>query len=111
MFTGFPSLIAFSSGCNIANCLIRYEGELSVDAVTNWFTTTILSLPRILYYSKESLDSFGNLDDAVYIRFFSSFRAKKGCGFRVEGMNVHWERLNRLALRCNVGVEFHRLMH
>ncbi|CAL5444865.1 unnamed protein product [Camellia sinensis] len=55
-FTGsLPSLIAFPSGCNTANCLIRYEGELSVDAVTNWFATTILSLPRILYYSKDSL--------------------------------------------------------
>ncbi|XP_028119686.1 uncharacterized protein LOC114317181 isoform X2 [Camellia sinensis] len=52
---GLPSLIAFPSGCNTANCLVRYEGELSVDAVTNWFATTILSLPRILYYSKDSL--------------------------------------------------------
>ncbi|CAL5362294.1 unnamed protein product [Camellia sinensis] len=52
---GLPSLIAFPSGCNTANCLIMYEGELSVDAVTNWFATTILSLPRILYYSKDSL--------------------------------------------------------
>ncbi|XP_028110027.1 uncharacterized protein LOC114308612 [Camellia sinensis] len=52
---GLHSLIAFPSGCNTANCLIRYEGELSVDAVTNWFATTILSLPRILYYSKDSL--------------------------------------------------------
>ncbi|CAL5441612.1 unnamed protein product [Camellia sinensis] len=52
---GLPSLIAFPSGCNTANCLIRHEGELSVDAVTNWFATTILSLPRILYYSKDSL--------------------------------------------------------
>ncbi|CAL5444903.1 unnamed protein product [Camellia sinensis] len=34
---------------------IGYEGELSVDAATNWFATTILSLPRILYYSKDSL--------------------------------------------------------
>ncbi|KAF5933727.1 hypothetical protein HYC85_029898 [Camellia sinensis] len=53
--SGLPSLIAFPSGCNTANCLIRYEGELSVDAVTNWFATTILSLPCILYYSKDSL--------------------------------------------------------
>ncbi|CAL5441664.1 unnamed protein product [Camellia sinensis] len=52
---GLPSLIAFPSGCNTANCLIRYEGEFSVDAVTNWFATTILSLPCILYYSKDSL--------------------------------------------------------
>ncbi|GMQ10724.1 hypothetical protein CsSME_00053617 [Camellia sinensis var. sinensis] len=52
---GLPSLIAFPSGCDTANCLIRYKGELSVDAVTNWLATTILSLPRILYYSKDSL--------------------------------------------------------
>ncbi|GMQ10753.1 hypothetical protein CsSME_00053637 [Camellia sinensis var. sinensis] len=51
---GLPSLIAFPSGCNTANCLCRYEG-VSVDAVTNWFATTILSLPCILYYSKDSL--------------------------------------------------------
>lgn len=38
----------------IALCF-RYTGELSVDAVTDWFATTILSLPRISYYSKESL--------------------------------------------------------
>lgn len=33
----------------------RYEGELSVDAVTDWVATTILGLPRIPYYSKDSL--------------------------------------------------------
>ncbi|GMQ10781.1 hypothetical protein CsSME_00053657 [Camellia sinensis var. sinensis] len=54
-WNGLPSLVAFPSGCNTANCLIRYEGELSVDVVTNWFATTMLSLPRILYYSKDSL--------------------------------------------------------
>ncbi|XP_057952324.1 uncharacterized protein LOC131146631 [Malania oleifera] len=52
---GLPSLVVFPMGCNASNCLIRYEGELSVDAVTDWFATTILSLPRILYYSKETL--------------------------------------------------------
>ncbi|KAI7986359.1 hypothetical protein LOK49_LG14G00632 [Camellia lanceoleosa] len=50
---GLPSLIAFPSGCNTANCLIRYERELHVDDVTNWFAT--ISLSRILYYSKDSL--------------------------------------------------------
>lgn len=35
--------------------VIRFEGQLSVDAVTDWFATTVLGLPRILYYSKESL--------------------------------------------------------
>lgn len=34
---------------------IRYQGDLSVDAVVDWFATTILGLPRILFYSKESL--------------------------------------------------------
>ncbi|CAL5444879.1 unnamed protein product [Camellia sinensis] len=47
IFTGQPS---FQNGSKY-----RYEGELSIDAVTNWFATTIPSLPRILYYSKDSL--------------------------------------------------------
>ncbi|RVW58182.1 hypothetical protein CK203_111665 [Vitis vinifera] len=52
---GLPSLVAFPSGCRTSDCLVRYEGELSVDAVTDWFATAILTLPRISYYSKESL--------------------------------------------------------
>ncbi|OAY31062.1 uncharacterized protein LOC110599653 [Manihot esculenta] len=52
---GLPSLVAFPSGCKTSDCLIRYEGDLSIDAVTDWFATVILGLPRILYHSKESL--------------------------------------------------------
>ncbi|RWR81536.1 DnaJ domain-containing protein [Cinnamomum micranthum f. kanehirae] len=52
---GLPSLIALPPDCKNLDCLIRYQGDLSVDAVVDWFATTILSLPRILYYSKESL--------------------------------------------------------
>uniref|UniRef100_A0A803R088 J domain-containing protein n=1 Tax=Cannabis sativa TaxID=3483 RepID=A0A803R088_CANSA len=52
---GFPSLVAFPEGCRTADCLSRYDGELSVDAVTEWFTTNIVGLPRIFYYSKETL--------------------------------------------------------
>lgn len=52
---GVPSLIAFPPGCKTSECLVRYNGELSVDAVTDWFATTVLSLPRILYYTRESL--------------------------------------------------------
>ncbi|KAL4364062.1 hypothetical protein GQ457_04G016110 [Hibiscus cannabinus] len=52
---GLPSVLAFPSGCKTSDCLIRFEGELSVDAVTDWFAMTILNLPRIFYYTKESL--------------------------------------------------------
>ncbi|OVA12210.1 DnaJ domain [Macleaya cordata] len=52
---GLPSLVAFPPGCRSSDCLVRYQGDLSVDAVTDWFATSILGLPRILYYSKESL--------------------------------------------------------
>ncbi|KAI3820850.1 hypothetical protein L1987_08400 [Smallanthus sonchifolius] len=52
---GLPSLVAFPPGCKTSDCIVRYTGELSVDAVTDWFATTILSLPRIPYYSMESL--------------------------------------------------------
>ncbi|TYH80235.1 hypothetical protein ES332_D03G118700v1 [Gossypium tomentosum] len=52
---GLPSVVAFPSGCKTSDCLIRFEGELSVDAVTDWFAMAVLNLPRIFYYSKESL--------------------------------------------------------
>ncbi|XP_071702015.1 uncharacterized protein [Rutidosis leptorrhynchoides] len=52
---GLPYLLAFPPGCKTSDCIVRYTGELSVDAVTDWFSTSILSLPRISYYSKESL--------------------------------------------------------
>ncbi|PKI33756.1 dnaJ homolog subfamily C member 16 isoform X1 [Punica granatum] len=52
---GLPSVVAFPSGCKTVGCSIRFEGQLSVDAVTDWFATIVLRLPRILYYSKESL--------------------------------------------------------
>ncbi|GMI78201.1 hypothetical protein like AT1G18700 [Hibiscus trionum] len=52
---GLPSVLAFPSGCKTSSCFIRFEGELSVDAVTDWFAMDILNLPRIFYYTKESL--------------------------------------------------------
>ncbi|RZC80944.1 hypothetical protein C5167_043526 [Papaver somniferum] len=52
---GIPSLVAFPPGCRNSDCLLRYHGDLSVDAVTDWFATRILGLPRINYYSKETL--------------------------------------------------------
>ncbi|KAM7480047.1 hypothetical protein LguiA_028260 [Lonicera macranthoides] len=52
---GLPSLIAFPPGCRMSDCLVRYAGAHSIDAVTDWFATSILSLPRIPFYSRESL--------------------------------------------------------
>ncbi|GMH01378.1 hypothetical protein Nepgr_003217 [Nepenthes gracilis] len=52
---GLPSLVAFPQGCRASKCLLRYQGDLSVDGITDWFATIILKLPRIPYYSKESL--------------------------------------------------------
>ncbi|KMZ71061.1 hypothetical protein ZOSMA_189G00220 [Zostera marina] len=53
---GLPALISFPPNCRNLDCCFRYDGDnLSEDAVIDWMTTTILSLPRIFYYSKESL--------------------------------------------------------
>ncbi|XP_047327744.1 uncharacterized protein LOC124931343 [Impatiens glandulifera] len=52
---GVPAIVAFPPGCRTVNCLARYEGDLSVDTVTDWVASTILGLPRILYYSKDTL--------------------------------------------------------
>ncbi|KAJ4889470.1 DNAJ heat shock N-terminal domain-containing protein [Raphanus sativus] len=52
---GLPSIVAFPPHCKTADCLIRFEGELSTDAVTDWFATTVLELPRVFYHTKETL--------------------------------------------------------
>ncbi|PKU60388.1 hypothetical protein MA16_Dca018508 [Dendrobium catenatum] len=53
--TGLPALVAFPPNCANSDCYTRYSGDLSVDAIVDWLATTVLELPRILYYSKESL--------------------------------------------------------
>ncbi|KAK4390275.1 hypothetical protein Sango_2090800, partial [Sesamum angolense] len=52
---GLPVVLAFPPGCKSSSCLTRYNGELSVDAITDWVATSILNLPRIPYYFKESV--------------------------------------------------------
>ncbi|RYR45058.1 hypothetical protein Ahy_A08g041303 isoform A [Arachis hypogaea] len=52
---GIPYLLAIPPGCRDVKCFSRFDGELTVDKVTNWFATTVLALPQINYYSKESL--------------------------------------------------------
>ncbi|KAF2318003.1 hypothetical protein GH714_041330 [Hevea brasiliensis] len=48
---GLPSLVAFPPGFKISDCLIKYDGDLSIDAVTDWFATVVLGFPRILCHS------------------------------------------------------------
>ncbi|XP_078160635.1 DNAJ heat shock N-terminal domain-containing protein [Carex rostrata] len=52
---GLPALVAYPPFCRSSDCYMRYQGELSVDAVIDWTATYVLGLPRILYYSKETL--------------------------------------------------------
>ncbi|WVZ19086.1 hypothetical protein V8G54_006408 [Vigna mungo] len=61
---GIPSLVAIPAGCRSPKCIRRFNSELTVDKVTNWFATTILALPQINYYSRETL---------VKVLFFSTF--------------------------------------
>ncbi|XP_061338840.1 uncharacterized protein LOC133285601 isoform X2 [Gastrolobium bilobum] len=83
---GIPSLVAIPPGCRAAKCFSRFDGELTVDnvtnwdgdltvdKVTNWFATSILALPQINYYSKESLvpNFFGKSSHhKVKVIFFS----------------------------------------
>ncbi|XP_068636887.1 uncharacterized protein [Aristolochia californica] len=52
---GLPSLVALPPGCRSSNCFVRYQGDLQIDAVVDWAATEILGLPRILYYTKDTL--------------------------------------------------------
>ncbi|ONK75426.1 uncharacterized protein A4U43_C03F16720 [Asparagus officinalis] len=54
---GVPALVAFPPNCVSSNCFVRYQGDHTVDAVIDWMATDILGLPRILYYTKETLVS------------------------------------------------------
>lgn len=52
----YPLLASFPLGKNnTSNLSVRFEGELSTDAVTDWFATTVLELPRVFYHTKETL--------------------------------------------------------
>ncbi|XP_073138309.1 uncharacterized protein [Henckelia pumila] len=53
---GLPAILAFPPGCKSLNCLYRYEGfDFSVDAITDWFATSILNAPRILYHNMDAM--------------------------------------------------------
>ncbi|EPS69605.1 hypothetical protein M569_05158, partial [Genlisea aurea] len=52
---GLPAFVAFPAGCKSSSCLLRFDGDPSVDSITDWVATEILNLPRIPYYSKDSL--------------------------------------------------------
>jgi hypothetical protein len=45
--------------CDLTNLTVfpvpRYPGGLFVDSVVDWVATSVVGLPRILYYSKETL--------------------------------------------------------
>ncbi|GJN10921.1 hypothetical protein PR202_ga29069 [Eleusine coracana subsp. coracana] len=57
---GVPALVAYPADCRSPSCYMRYPGELFVDSVVDWVATSIVGLPRILYYSKETLN-YGQL--------------------------------------------------
>ncbi|WVZ66790.1 hypothetical protein U9M48_015963 [Paspalum notatum var. saurae] len=54
---GLPTLVAYPANCRSPSCYTRYLGGLSVDSVVDWVATSVVGLPRILYYSKETLGS------------------------------------------------------
>ncbi|XP_066398106.1 uncharacterized protein [Miscanthus floridulus] len=52
---GVPTLVAYPANCKSPSCYMRYPGGLFVDSVVDWVATSVIGLPRILYYSKETL--------------------------------------------------------
>ncbi|KAM1098262.1 hypothetical protein ACFX19_015802 [Malus domestica] len=51
----FLLLLLFLWGVKVSIVLLGMKESSSVDSVIDWFVTTVLGLPRILYYSKETL--------------------------------------------------------
>ncbi|RLM86671.1 hypothetical protein C2845_PM04G28860 [Panicum miliaceum] len=52
---GVPAIVAYPANCRSPSCYMRYLGGLFVDSVVDWVATSVVGLPRILYYSKEAL--------------------------------------------------------
>lgn len=52
---GLPAYVAFQPNCRNQDCSARYAGERSVDGIVNWMAKDILRLPRILYYSPQTV--------------------------------------------------------
>uniref|UniRef100_A0A0A9DKC1 Thioredoxin domain-containing protein n=1 Tax=Arundo donax TaxID=35708 RepID=A0A0A9DKC1_ARUDO len=52
---GVPALVVYPANCRNPSCYMRYPGGLFVDSVVDWVATSVVGLPRILYYSKETL--------------------------------------------------------
>lgn len=54
---GLPALVAVPPNCRNSKCYARYQGDHTVDAIVDWMATDILGLPRILYYTRETMVS------------------------------------------------------
>ncbi|CAN6219625.1 unnamed protein product [Urochloa humidicola] len=52
---GVPAIVAYPANCRSPSCYMRYPGGLYVDSVVDWVATSVVGLPRILYYAKETL--------------------------------------------------------
>ncbi|CAK9275958.1 unnamed protein product [Sphagnum jensenii] len=52
---GLPKIVAFTPACKHLGCLTRFRGEKTVDALVEWAATSLLKLPRILYYGAKGL--------------------------------------------------------
>jgi len=52
---GVPAIVAYPANCRSPSCYMRYLGGLFVDSVVDWVASSVIGLPRILYYSKEAL--------------------------------------------------------
>ncbi|KAL3697066.1 hypothetical protein R1sor_011142 [Riccia sorocarpa] len=52
---GLPAIIAVPPSCSKLDCIKRYYGEKTADAVSDWMGSRLLKFPRIMYYSAQAL--------------------------------------------------------
>ncbi|KAE8695063.1 hypothetical protein F3Y22_tig00110745pilonHSYRG00208 [Hibiscus syriacus] len=117
-YDGIPSVAAFPPGCKTSDCLIRFEGALSVDAVIDWFAMAILNSLRIFYYTKESLSalakegievqisSWGYIWKSCVILFKSDEEMKEAWMKRSELLCFWFDRLSPLLNEGGVPMAF-----
>ncbi|KAL3678294.1 hypothetical protein R1sor_021250 [Riccia sorocarpa] len=52
---GLLAIVAVPPACNKLDCIKRYYGEKTADAVSDWIGSRLLKLPRIMYHSAQTL--------------------------------------------------------
>ncbi|KAG6552475.1 hypothetical protein Mapa_005895 [Marchantia paleacea] len=90
---GLPAIVAVMPSCQKLECLNRYYGEKTADAITDWVGTRLLKLPRIMYYSVKTLmaDIIQKPGPHKVKVIGFSYSGERAAAYMRQAAKVYWE--------------------